>query len=451
MSSEIIKQEGNNISLRIVVSPEEFDKGINKAYNKMKTKFNIPGFRKGKAPRKIVEMNYGVEVFFEEAINFSFPEAYEKALEEHDLDPVDQPQVDIEKLESGEDVIFLADIEIMPEVLVEGYKGVEVEKNIYSITEEDIQAELKQMQEKNVRMVAVEDRGIQEGDTVTFDFEGSLNGESFEGGKAENHTLEIGSGQFIPGFEEKMVGMKPGEENTIQVTFPEEYQAEELAGQEVDFKVNIHEIKEKEFPELDDEFAKDAGFDTLEELKEDLRKKQEAQAEQRSEQELRASVVEKVTDKVSVDIPEAVIERQIKQMLQDFNQQMMSQGIGLEMYYQMTGTSEEDLKEKMRPDAERTVKDQLVLDKITEIENIVASEEEVEDEIKKMAEQYNQDLEEFKKKVAQHGQKVFEDNVALRKTIDLLVENAMIKEKKVDLNQKNEAKESAEATHENEE
>ncbi|RQD69580.1 MAG: trigger factor [Tindallia sp. MSAO_Bac2] len=433
MSSEIVKQEGNSISLRIVVSPEEFDKAINKAYNKMKSKFNIPGFRKGKAPRKIVEMNYGVEVFYEEAINFSFPDAYEKALEEHDLDPVDQPEVDIEKLEKGEDVVFLADIEIMPDVLVEGYKGVEVEKNIYPITDEAVETELKQMQEKNARMIAVEDRPVKEGDTVIFDFEGSLDGEVFEGGKAENHTLEIGSGQFIPGFEEKMIGLTSGEEKIIQVTFPEDYQAEELAGKEADFKVKIHEIKEKELPELDDEFAKDVSeFDTLEELKTDIRKKQEEQADQRSEQELRASVVEKVTDKVSVDIPEAVVERQVNQMLQDFNQQMMSQGIGLEMYYQMTGTTEEDLKEKMRPDAEKTVKDQLVLDKITEMENITASEEEIEEEIKKIAEQYNQDVEEFKDKVAQHGNKIFEDNVVLRKTIDFLVENATIKEKVVE-------------------
>ncbi|SFH54984.1 trigger factor [Tindallia magadiensis] len=429
MSSEIVKREGNCISLKIVVSPEEFEKAINKAYSKMKSKFNIPGFRKGKAPRKIVEMNYGVEVFYEEAINVSFPEAYEKALEEHNLDPVDQPEVDIEKLEKGEDVIFLADIEIMPDVLVEGYKGVEVEKKIYPVKEEAVEKELKQMQEKNVRMIAIEDRPVQENDTVTFDFEGSIDGEVFEGGKAEKHTLEIGSGQFIPGFEEKMVGLKPGEESTIQVTFPEDYQAENLAGKEADFKIKIHEVKEKEFPEIDDEFAKDVSeFDTLEELKADIRKKLEEQSEQRTEQELRASVIEKVTEKVSVDIPKAVIERQVNQMLQDFNQQMMSQGIGLDMYYQMTGSSEEDLKEKMRPDAEKTVKDQLVLDKITEIEKIEASDEEVEAEIAKIAEQYNQDVSDFKQKVAQHGNKVFADNVVLRKTIDFLTENAAIKE-----------------------
>jgi len=300
-------------------------------------------------------------------------------------------------------------------------------------------------------MVAVENRGIQEGDTVIFDFEGSLGGEVFEGGKAENHTLEIGSGQFIPGFEEKMIGMKAGEENIIQITFPEEYQAEELAGQEVDFKVKIHEIKEKELPELDDEFAKDVSeFDTLETLKADLRKKQEEQAAQRSDQELRASVVEKVTEKVSVDIPNAVIDRQVDKMLQDFNQQMTSQGIGLEMYYQMTGTTEEDLKEKMRPDAERTVKDQLVLDKITELENITASEDELEEEIKKVAEQYNQDLDDFKEKVALHGKKIFEDNVVLKKTIDFLVENATIMEKTIDPKQESDAEEVVEMISEDE-
>lgn len=430
MSSEIIKQEDNKISLRIAVSPEKFEEAVNKAYHKMRGRFNIPGFRKGKAPRKIVELHYGPEIFYEEAINLSFPEAYEAALEKHELDPVDQPQVDIEKMENGEEVIFIADIEIMPEVLVEGYKGVEVEKVVHPVSDEAVEAELKEMQEKNARMITIEDRPVKEGDQVVLDYEGSVDGEVFQGGTAEKQNLEIGSGRFIPGFEEQLIGLEIGQESVVTVTFPEEYQAEELAGKEAQFKVQIHEIKEKEVPQLDDEFAKDVSeFDTLEELKADIRTRQEAAAKEREDQELRANVIQAVTDKVAVNIPEAVINRQIDRMMQDFNYQMSSQGISLELYYQMTGSSEDELRERMHPDAERNVKDQLVLDEITKMEEIVATEEEIEEEIEALAKQYGQDVEKFKETAAKHDRKVFADNVTLRKTIDFLVEHATIKEK----------------------
>lgn len=433
MSSEIIKQEDNQISLRITVSPEKFEEAVNKAYHKMRSRFNIPGFRKGKAPRKIVELNYGTEIFYEEAINFAFPEAYEAALESLDLDPVDHPQVDIEQMEKGKEVIFIADIEVMPEVLVEGYKGVEVEKAVYAADEASIEAELQGMQEKNARMITIDDRPVKEGDQVQLDYEGSVDGELFEGGKAEDHTLEIGSGRFIPGFEEQLIGLSAGEEATITVTFPEEYHAEELAGKEAQFKVKINEIKEKEVPELDDEFAKDVSeFDTLEELRNDLKSKQEAAAKEREEQELRNAVVKAVADKVAVNIPEAVIKRQVDRMIQDFGYQMSSQGLGMEMYYQITGSSEEDLRERMKDDAERQVKEQLVLEKITEMENITADEAEIDEEIARVAAQYGQELEKFKETAAKHDTKIFADNVILRKTIDFLVENATIKEKAAD-------------------
>lgn len=441
MSSEIIKQEDNKISLRIVVSPEKFEEAVNKAYHKMRSRFNISGFRKGKAPRKIVELNYGAEIFFEEAINLSFPEAYEAALEQHDLDPVDQPQVDIEQMEKGEEVIFIADIEIMPEVLVEGYKGVEVEKPIYPVKEDAIEAELKEMQEKNARMITIEDRPVKEGDQVVLDYEGNVEGEVFQGGTAENQTLEIGSGKFIPGFEEQLIGLEIGEEAVITLTFPEEYQAEELAGKEAKFKLKIHEVKEKEIPELDDELAKDVSeFDTLEALKADIRTRQETAVKEREEQELRANVIKAVTDKVAVNIPEAVIDRQIDRMMQDFNYQMTSQGISLDLYYQMTGSTEEELHDRMKPDAERNVKDQLVLDQITKMEEITASEDEIEQEIESLAKQYGQDIDKFKETAAKHDKKVFVDNVVLRKTIDFLVENATIKEKE-ETDQKPEASE----------
>lgn len=432
MNSEIIKQEDNQISLRITVSPEKFEEAVDKAYHKMKSRFNIPGFRKGKAPRKIVELNYGQEVFYEEAINLSFPEAYEAALVSHDLDPVDQPQVDIEQLEKGKDVIFIADIEIMPEVLVDGYKGVEVEKVLYPVEEESVDQELKNMQEKNARLITIDQRPVQDKDQVVLDYEGSIEGVIFDGGKAEKQSLEIGSSRFIPGFEEQLIGLSIGDESVIHVTFPEDYQAEELAGKEAQFKVLIHEIKMKEVPELDDEFAKDVSeFDTLDELKSDLRIKQEEAAREREEQELRTSVVRAVSDKVAVNLPEAVIQRQVDRLLQDFSYQMSSQGINLDLYYQMTGTTEDELRQHLRPDAERNIKDQLVLENITEMEKITATEEEVEQEIEKLAKQYGQDPDKFKETAAKHDKKIFEDNVVLRKTIDFLVENATIKEKTV--------------------
>ncbi len=430
MSSEIIKQEDNKISLRIAVSPEKFEEAVNKAYHKMRGRFNIPGFRKGKAPRKIVELHYGQEIFFEEAINFSFPEAYEAALEKHNLDPVDQPQVDVEQMENGEEVIFIADIEVMPEVLVEGYKGVEVERVEYPVADEAVEAELKAMQEKNARIITIEDRPVKNGDQVMLDYEGSVDDEIFQGGTAENQKLEIGSSSFIPGFEEQLIGLEIGQESVVTVTFPEEYQAEELAGKEAQFKVKINDIKEKEMPELDDEFAKDVSeFDTLDELKADIRTRQEATAKDREEQELRANVIKAVTEKVAVNIPVAVIDRQIDRMMQDFNYQMTSQGISLDLYYQMTGSTEEELHERMKPDAERNVKDQLVLDEITKMEEITATEEEIDQEIEALAKQYGQEMDKFKETAAKHDKKVFADNVTLRKTIDFLVENATIKEK----------------------
>jgi trigger factor len=433
MSSEIIKQEDNQISLRIAVSPEKFEEAVNKAYHKMKSRFNIPGFRKGKAPRKIVELNYGPEIFFEEAVNLSFPEAYEAALEAHNLDPVDQPQVDIEQMEKGKELIFIADIEIMPEILVEGYKGVEVEKSVYQVTDEAVSEELKKMQEKNARMLTVDDRPVKMGDIVTLDYEGSIEDEVFPGGKGDQQTLEIGSGRFIPGFEEQMVGLEIGNESVITVTFPEDYQAEELAGKEARFKVLVQEIKEKEIPELDDEFAKDVSeFDTLDELKADIRSRLEAAAEERSEQELRGNVVRAVSDKVAVNLPDAVIKRQVDRMIKDFSYQMTSQGISLDMYYQMTGTSEDDLRERMQPDAERNVKDQLVLEQITSNENITATEEEIEKEIEDLAGQYGQDVEKFKETAAKHDTKIFEDTIITRKTIDFLVKNATINLKDVE-------------------
>ncbi len=427
MSSEIIKQEDNKITLKLVVPAQEFEKAIDKAYNKIKGKFNIPGFRKGKTPKKIIESHYGKEIFFEEAINFALPEVYEAALEAHKIEPVDRPEIDFGEINKGEDVVFTAVVEVMPEFTVENYKGIEVEKKEYNVQEEDVENELKAMQEKNGRMISVEDRPIKDGDMVIIDYMGSVDGVAFEGGTAEKQSLTIGSGQFIPGFEEQLIGANAGDEVKVNVTFPEEYHATELAGKEAVFEVKVHEIKEKELPALDDEFAKDVSeFDTLDELKTDLKKKIDEQGKKNAEQEQRNMVVEAVVSQVELELPKAVVDRQIDGMIRDFSYQLSYQGINLDYYYQMTGSSEADLREQMREDAKNRVKTQLVLDKISEAESIQASEEEVEQEIAKVAEQYKQEVDKFKDSLRESDLEYFKENIVVRKTIDFLVENAKL-------------------------
>lgn len=428
MSSEVIKREDNKITLKVVIGAEKFEEAINKAYNKTKSRFNIPGFRKGKAPRKIIELNYGSEIFYEEAINLAFPEAYEKALEEHDINPVDRPSIeDMEEIAKGKDVVLTVGTEVMPEVVVGEYKGIEVEKKEYNVQEEDIEKEVDALVQKSARMITVEDRPVKDGDMVTIDYKGMLNGEAFEGGTAEKQSLTIGSGQFIPGFEEQLIGVSIGDETEVKVTFPAEYHSEELAGKEAVFEVKIHEIKEKELPQLDDEFAKDVSeFETLEELKADVKSKLEEEAKNKSEQELRNKVVEAVVDKVEISLPNAVVERQIDNMLKDFEFSLSYQGLNLEYYYNMTGTKEEDLRNQMSEDAKKRVKTQIVLDKISELEAIEATEEEINQEIEKMAEQYKQEVDKLKTTLREEDMSYIEDNIVVRKTIDFLVDNAKI-------------------------
>lgn len=428
MSSEVIKREENKITFKVVIAAEKFEEGINKAYNKMKSRFNIPGFRKGKAPRKIIELNYGPEIFYEEAINFVFPEVYEKALEEHDINPVDRPSIeDIEEIEKGKDVVLTVSAEIMPEVVVENYKGIEVEKKEYNVQEEDVEKEIQALVEKNARMISVEDRPVKEGDMVIIDYKGMIDGVAFEGGTAEKQNLTIGSGQFIPGFEDQIIGANIGDEIEVKVTFPEEYHSEELAGKEAVFEVKLHEIKAKELPTVDDEFAKDVSeFDTLEELKADIKTKLEEEAKNKEQQELRNNVVEAVVNKVEINLPNAVVERQIDNMLRDFEYSLSYQGLNLQYYYNITGTKEEDLRNQMREDAEKRVKTQIVLDKISELEAIEATEEEVNQEIEKMAEQYKQDVDKLKEALREEDMSYIKDSVVVRKTIDFLVEHAQI-------------------------
>ena len=427
MSSEVIKRENIKVTLKVVVEAAKFEEAINKAYGKMKSRFNIQGFRKGKAPRKIVEKYYGVEVFYEEAFNIAFPEAYEAALKEHNIDPVDHPHIDIEDINAGEDVVFTAEVEVMPEFEVKDYKGIEVEKKEYNVQEEDVQKELDALVEKNARMITVEDRPVKEQDMVIIDYKGMIDGVAFEGGTAEKQSLTIGSGQFIPGFEDQLVGKNIGEEVEVNVTFPEEYHSEELAGKAAIFEVKIHEIKEKELPVLDDEFAKDVSeFDTLEELKNDLRNNLEEDAKNRAEQDLRNSVIEAVASKVEIEIPDAVIQRQIDNMLADFDYRLQFQGLNLEYYYQLTGTKEEDLREQMKADATQTVKNEVILEAIGKQENIVATEEELAEQLEKMSKQYNQELEKLKASLRESDLNAIKEGIIIRKTVDFLVENAKL-------------------------
>ncbi len=427
MSSEVIKREDNRITLKIVVGAEQFEEAVAKAYNKLKGKFNVPGFRKGKAPRKVIETKYGEGVFYEEAINFCFPVAYEAALDTFKINPVDRPEIDIDQMEKGKEVVFTAIVEVMPEFTVENYKGIEVDKIEYNVQEEDIQKELEAMQQKNARMISVEDRPVKEKDMVIIDYKGSVDGFYFEGGSAERQSLEIGSGQFIPGFEEQLIGVGIGAEVKVNVTFPEEYHAEDLAGKSAVFEVKLHEIKEKEMPALDDEFAKDVSeFDSLEELKADIKTKLEESAKSKATQDLRNAVVDKVVASVELQLPNAVVEKQIDNMLRDFDYQLRYQGLNLEYYYQMSGAKEEDLREQMRADAAQRVKSQVVLDKIAELEKLEAAEEEMNAEIEKMAAQYKQEVDKFKSTIKEQELNYVKDNIIIRKTIDLLVESATI-------------------------
>ncbi len=427
MSSEIIKKEDTKITLKLVVDSSKFEEAINKAYNKMKSKFDVQGFRKGRAPRRIIERLYGVEVFYEEAVEMVLPEAYGAALKEHDIDPVDYPEIDIGEINKGEDVIFTAIVEVMPEFEVTEYKGIEVEKKEYNVQEEDIQKELDDLLEKGARMIAVEDRPVKEEDMIILDYKGTIDGVPFEGGSAEKWSLTVGSGQFIPGFEEQLVGKNIDEETEVKVTFPEDYHAKDLAGKEAVFEVIIHEIKEKEIPQLDDEFAKDVSeFDTLDELKNNIKENLEKSAENKSEQELRNKIIELVTDKIDIKIPDAVIERQVDNMLMDFGYNLQYQGLNLEYYLQATGITEESLREQMRPDAAKIVKNELVIEKIGEQENIIATDEDIDEQIEKMADQYGQDPKEMKSGLGEQDLKSVREGIIFKKAVDFLVENAKI-------------------------
>lgn len=430
MKVELIKQEGTKVSFKLTVDNDKFESAVVKAYNKNKGKFNIPGFRKGKAPRKIIESQYGKGVFYNDAIDMLFPEVYPAAIEELKIDPIDMPSIDVEEISKENGLVLLVDVEVKPEFQLGEYKGVEVEKVEETVNEEAVEARLEEMRQKGSRLVSVE-REIANGDTANIDFEGFDGEVAFEGGKGENYDLVIGSGSFIPGFEEQLVGKKAGEEVEVNVTFPEEYHAENLAGKPVTFKVKVNEVKVKELPELNDEFAENTTeFNTLEELRADVKTKVEEEAKVAAQNELRNRVIEKVVANTEVEIPEVMVKHEIDNQIMELNYQLQYQGFGMEQFLQMTGKTMEEFKAEFtankREEASRNVKTSLVIEAIAKAEGVEVSEEEVNAEVQKMADAYKMSLEDVKKALRPTDLKDMEGQLKIRKTIDLLVENAKI-------------------------
>lgn len=426
MVASIEKIEKNVATIKIEVSPQDFNKAVNQSYNKNKGKFNIAGFRKGKAPRNIIERHYGSNVFYEDAIDFAFPDAYTAAIEEHSLFPVARPAMEtIDKIDTKEGFVFTISVAVKPEVELGEYKGTEINKLTYDVTDDDINKELEEMQDKNSRLVSVDDAQAKNMDTVIIDFEGFLDGEPFEGGKAENYSLVLGSKTFIPGFEDQLIGVTKGEEKEVNVTFPEDYQAEELSGKDVVFKVKVNEIKVKELPELDDEFVKDVSeFDTLEELKSDLKDKIQKRKLNELKDEATNKVIETAVENATMEIPEPMVEEEIQQTLGDFEYRLKSQGMSLEEYFQYTNTEKDSLMAEIREDVIKRIKRDLVLTKITEVENIEAPEADVEEEMKKYASMYKMDVEKLKETLKGQDTDYFENTVKRNKTVDFLIDNA---------------------------
>lgn len=425
MSTKVEILENNMVKLTIEVDAERFEEGMKYSYNKSKAHLNIPGFRKGRVPRKMAEKYYGAEVFYEDAINFVIPDAYEAAVEEHNLDVVAQPEIDVEQVGNGQNLIFTAEVAVKPEVKLGQYKDIEVEKVAVEVTEEEIQAELEKVQQQNARIVAVEDRPVADNDQVVIDFEGFINGEPFEGGKGEDYPLTIGSGSFIDTFEQQLIGHEVNAEVEVNVTFPAEYHQEELAGQPALFKVVIKEIKQQELPELDDEFAKDVSeFDTLEEYKEDLRATLLKQKEHEAEHAKEDQVMEQIIANAEVDVPKPMIESQLDQMVQDFSQRLQYQGFPMEQYLQITGNNMVTLRENFREDAVKRIKSRLVLEEIAKQENLEVSDEEVMEEIKKMAEMYNMEVEKLTEGISEKEKGYMKEDLKTTKALKLVIESA---------------------------
>ena len=418
-------EEKNMVKLVIESTAEEFEAGLNTAYNKNKSKISLPGFRKGKAPRKMIEKMYGAEVFYEDAANSIIPDAYAKAADECGLELVSQPKINVTQLEAGKPFIFEAVVATKPEVELGQYKGVEVTKADTEATDADVEEELKRVQEQNSRTVAVTDRAVKDGDNTVIDFEGFVDGEAFEGGKGTDYPLTLGSGSFIPGFEDQLVGAKEGDHVEVKVTFPEEYQAKELAGKEAVFQCDVKKVEAKELPELDDDFAQDASeFDTLAEYKEDIKKNLTEKKEKEARAAKENAAVDKAIENAEMEIPDAMVDTQTRQMLDDFARRMQSQGLTMEQYFQFTGMTAEKMMEEMKPQALKRIQTRLVLEKIAEVENIQPTQEEVDEEISKMAEAYKMEADKIKELLGERELEQMKKDMAVQKAVTLVADES---------------------------
>ena len=425
MSLQVEKMEKNMAKLTIEVSAEDLDKAMQNAYQKAKGKIAIPGFRKGKAPRKMIEQMYGKGIFLEDAANALIPEHYSKALEECELEIVSQPEIDVVQAEPGKAFIFTAEVAVKPEVTLGDYKGLEVPKSEVEVTDEDVDAEIKKEQEKNSRTVTVEDRGAENGDITTIDFEGFVDGVAFEGGKGTDYPLTLGSGSFIPGFEDQLVGAKAGDHVEVNVTVPEEYQAAELAGKAAVFQCDVKKVEAKELPELDDDFAQDVSeFDTLAEYKEDVKKNLTEKKEKEARAAKENAAVDKAIENAQMEIPDAMVDTQVRQMINDFASRMQSQGLTMEQYFQFTGMTVEKMQEEMKPQALKRIQTRLVLEKIVAVENIQPTEEEVNEEISKMAEMYKMEADKLKELLGDRELEQMKKDMAVQKAVTLVADEA---------------------------
>ena len=416
----------NEVKISFTVEAEKFEEAMKKVYAKTAKYFNIPGFRKGKAPMQLVERQYGSEIFYEDTFNELVPDIYDEAIKENKVEAVSKPDIDIKQMEKGKDLIFTAIVQTKPEVKVGKYKGIEIKKIEYNVTDKDIEHELGHMQDRNSRLVSIDDRPVENGDQTVIDFEGSVDGVPFEGGKAEGHELEIGSNTFIPGFEEQIIGMKIDEEKDIKVKFPDDYFSEDLAGKDAVFKVKLHEIKKKELPKLDDEFAKDVSeFDTLEELKNSIREKLETENKDKEKHETEETAIQTVCDNTKIDIPSGMIETEIDNMVKDIEGRLSYQGLKLEQYLQMIGKTEDDMRKEFEEQANKSVKSRLVLEAIVKEENLKADEKEVADKIKEMASKYSKDEKELLEN--EQLKEYIGENMKTEKAIEFIIKNAKIK------------------------
>ncbi len=425
MSVQVEKLEKNMAKLTIEVAPEELEKAIEGAYQKNKSKISIPGFRKGKVPRQMIERMYGKEVFYEDAVNALIPEAYEKAVNECEEEIVSSPKIDVSQVEAGKPFIFTAEVALKPEVKLGKYKGVKVEKADTEVTDEEVEKEIDKERESNARNIDVTDRAVKDGDIVTLDFEGFVDGTAFEGGKGENYPLTIGSGTFIPGFEEQLVGAEIGRETEVNVTFPEDYQADELKGKAAVFKCTVKEIKEKELPALDDEFASEVSeFETLAEYKADVKGRLEERKAKAAKEAKEAAVIEEIIKDSDMEIPEAMIETQQRQMIDEFAQRIQMQGLTLEQYFQFTGASYDQMIEQVKPQAEKRIQSRLVLEAVAAAEKIEATEEDYEEELKSMAEAYQMEVDKVKELLPEKSVQQIKEDIAVKKAAEFVVDNA---------------------------